>query len=244
MPGLYPSIHIKSILTKMFSIVIPIFNEGKNITLLIKEIIYHLKNYNDYEIIIVNDSSTDNTISLLRELKEKNIIIINNEINKGQSYSIHKGIAKAKNNIIITIDGDGQNDPKDIPKLLDKYNSNEHIKLVGGIRTKRKDNLLKIISSKVANFIRSKILNDDCDDTGCSLKAFDKNIFLDFPYFNGIHRFLPALFKGYGFKTYFVNVNHRNRMYGKSKYGTLDRLFKGIFDIFKVKQILKNKRSL
>ena len=113
--------------------------------------------------------------------------------------------------------------------------------MVGGIRKKRQDSFIKILSSKIANYIRSKILNDNCKDTGCSLKVFSKNIFLEFPYFDGIHRFLPALFKGYGHKTDFINVNHRVRKYGKSKYGTIDRLFRGIRDIIKVKNIINKQ---
>ena len=105
------------------------------------------------------------------------------------------------------------------------------------------DNALKIISSRVANYIRKNILNDDCNDTGCSLKVFEKKIFLEFPFFSGMHRFLPALFKGYGYKTNFIEVDHRKRLGGTSKYGTMDRLFRGIRDIFIVKKIIKNKNK-
>ena len=114
--------------------------------------------------------------------------------------------------------------------------------MVGGIRKKRKDNLLKIFSSRIANIIRKLILNDNCDDTGCSLKVFDKNVFMLFPFFDGMHRFLPALFIGHSKKTFFTNVDHRKRIYGKSKYGTFKRLFGGIRDIIKVKKILRNKK--
>ena len=115
--------------------------------------------------------------------------------------------------------------------------------MVGGIRNKRIDNFTKIISSKIANSIRKFILNDDCIDTGCGLKVFDKKVFLTLPFFDGIHRFLPALFSGYGYKTYFINVNHRKRKYGISKYGTMKRLFKGIKDLIKVNNILKNIKN-
>ena len=111
--------------------------------------------------------------------------------------------------------------------------------MVGGIRFRRKDNLIKIFSSKVANSIRSKILKDNCPDTGCSLKVFDKHVFMQFPFFNGIHRFLPALFKGFGKQTYFINVDHRFRIHGHSKYGTFLRLFRGIKDLIRVAIILK-----
>ena len=177
----------------MFSIVIPLFNEDKNITPLIDEIADSISIYNNYEIILINDASTDKTLNTIKKIKNSSVKVINNLINKGQSYSIHKGIEYSKNNIIITIDGDGQNDPNDIPKLLEIYISNSEIKLIGGIRKNRKDTTIKKISSKIANYIRSIILKDNCKDTGCSLKVFDKKIFLSFPYFDGIHRFLPAL---------------------------------------------------
>ena len=225
----------------MFSLVIPLYNESKNIQFLLNEITTNLINYKNYEIILVNDASTDNTSKIINNLSINNIKVINNNKNKGQSFSIYEGIKKSSNKIIVTLDGDGQNDPADIPKLYDLYSSNEDIKLIGGIRRNRKDNYTKRISSKIANFIRSRILNDECEDTGCALKVFDKKIFLSFPFFDGIHRFLPALFKGYGHKTIFVDVNHRKRNYGISKYGTMNRLFVGIRDIAKVNKILKNK---
>ena len=226
----------------MFSIIIPIYNEAENIESLIKEIYYSLKknNYNNYELVIVNDFSLDNTITILSKLEKiYEIKVINNTSNQGQSYSIHKGILQASNITIVTLDGDGQNNPEDIPKLLDKYFSDEKIYLVGGIRQKRKDNLIKIVSSKLANYVRSSIFDDGCKDTGCSLKVFDRDVFLSFPFFNGIHRFLPSLFKGYGYVTFFINVDHRSRTKGKSKYGTFDRLYRGILDIMKVKKIIR-----
>ena len=225
----------------MFSVVIPLYNENQNILNLIKEVEESLIDFKDYEIILINDASTDKTHATLKSLNNSRIKIFYNSKNEGQSFSIFHGIKKSLNDTIITIDGDGQNNPADIPKLLKVYFSNENIKLVGGIRIKRKDNLIKIISSKLANYVRSSILNDDCVDTGCSLKVFSRSIFLSFPYFDGIHRFLPALFKGFGNKTTFVSVNHRKRKYGKSNYGTIIRLFKGIRDIIKVKIILKAK---
>ena len=225
----------------MFSLVIPIFNESKNIKFLLKEIKSNLINYKNYEIILVNDASTDNTSYVINNLSISNIKIITNNENKGQSFSIYEGIKKSSFTTIVTLDGDGQNDPADILKLYELYSSHEDVKLIGGIRRNRKDNFTKIISSKIANFIRSRILNDECEDTGCALKVFDKRIFLSFPIFNGIHRFLPALFKGYGHKTLFVDVNHRKRTHGKSKYGTMNRLFAGIRDIIKVNKILKTK---
>jgi len=231
-----------------FSIIIPVFNEEKNIVDLIDEINLSLNDYYKlFEIIIVNDCSTDDTYKLLNLKTKKpnnNIKIINNEKNLGQSYSISNGIKNSNYEIIVTIDGDGQNDPKDILKLLKYYISHKDLFLVGGIRKKRKDKIIKILSSKLANFVRKNILNDKCDDTGCSLKVFDKSCFLKFPFFDGMHRFLPALFSGFSKKTFFISVNHRHRIHGKSNYGTFERLYKGIFDLYKVAKIIRKLKKI
>lgn len=230
-----------------FSIVIPIYNEELNILSLFNEILY-LKDLNKYsfEVVFVNDSSIDNSLKVLNKIQKENpsiVKILSNQKNLGQSFSILHGIKVAKYETIVTIDGDGQNNPKNLPLLLEKFFLNKNIKLVGGIRVKRKDSPIKIISSRLANNFRSFILKDNCKDTGCSLKVFDKNIFLQFPFFNGIHRFLPALFKGYGYNTLFINVDHRKRNFGKSNYGTIKRLIYGIIDIIRVIQIIRMYRK-
>ena len=223
-----------------FSIVIPAYNEEKNISKLIKEIYSIKKIENIFELIIVDDCSSDNSFNVLKDLQNKyKIIVIRNEKNNGQSFSLLRGIKAAKFDTIITMDGDGQNNPKNIPDLVDIYFSDKELSLVGGIRKKRNDNFVKILSSKIANKVRSFILKDNCSDTGCSLKIFNKNIFINLPFFDGIHRFLPALFKGYQNKTFFIDVDHRPRKYGYSKYGTIDRLFIGIRDLIKVAKIVK-----
>ena len=229
-----------------FSIIIPIYNEQDNIVSLVNEISLSLKIFpkSNFEIVIVNDGSTDETSTILEDIRHnsQNIKIINNQLNLGQSKSIQKGISSSLYNTIVTIDGDGQNNPKDIPKLLDKFFKNQDIKLVGGIRLKRKDNISKRFASKIANYFRMIILNDNCIDTGCSLKVFDKNVFLKFKFFDGIHRFLPALFKGYGYKTFFIHVDHRKRIFGYSKYGNFSRMIVGLKDIIKVYNQIKNKK--
>ena len=223
----------------------PVFNEEDNILRLINELLIALPlNIYKFEIIVVNDCSTDKTLEKLEKLLNKNFIkIITNKKNMGQSYSIYQGIKNSFYETIVNIDGDCQNNPLDIPKLLDLYFSDQEIKLVGGIRKNRKDNFIKIYSSKIANLIRSFILNDDCKDTGCSLKVIDKKIFLKFNFFDGIHRFLPALYKGYGSKTAFIDIDHRARISGKSKYGTLKRLFQGIVDLIRVKIIINKFKN-
>ena len=229
----------------MFSIIIPIFNEEHNLISLIKEIKLSLKNYKRYELIFVNDFSTDNTLNILeKEKKNFNFKIINNKNNMGQSFSTLNGIKNSHYDTIITLDGDGQNNPQDIPKLIEFYNKTKDASLVAGIRYKRKDNIIKKISSRLANFIRSNYLKDGCKDTGCSLKVFDKNIFLKFEYFDGIHRFIPALFKGFGYNTYFLNVDHRKRKYGISNYGTFSRLINGIRDMIKVKKLINKNKNI
>jgi len=222
-----------------FSIIIPAYNEGNNLNLLLDEILKNCKLINFYEIIIIDDKSNDDTQKILQDRNEKNLNIITNNHNEGQSFSIYKGIKASKYDNIITLDADLQNDPKDIPHLVSLYSLNKNTKLVSGIRKNRKDNLLKILSSKVANFVRSIILKDKCPDTGCSLKVFDKNYFLEIPYFNGMHRFIPAFFVGMKCNVIYEPVNHRYRKYGKSNYSTFQRLFKGILDLYKVKKMIK-----
>ena len=161
----------------MFSIVIPLYNEEENIIPLINEIFLALKEYDSYEIILVDDFSNDQTLKLISNKNNKLLKILQNKKRKGQSYSIYKGVKTSQFDTIITLDGDGQNNPKDIPKLLNIFDQNHKIELVGGLRVKRKDNLIKVISSKIANKIRLIILKDKCKDTGCSLKVFNKNVF-------------------------------------------------------------------
>lgn len=222
------------------SIVIPVFNEEDNILDLVNEIYKSFLSINNiFEVIVVNDGSVDNTFEKLKILEDQNKIkVINNSKNFGQSYSIKKGIENSSYDNILTIDGDGQNNPDDIKKLLKIYQE-KNLHLISGIRQKRKDSYVKILSSKIANSVRSFILDDNCQDTGCSLKLFDKKIFVKIPYFNGVHRFIPALYKAFGSKIEFINVDHRPRLKGLSKYGTLDRLYRGIIDIVIVIKIIK-----
>lgn len=228
---------------QLISLIIPVFNEEKNIEILFEEI----KNCKAFtrisNIIFVDDSSSDKSLKILEFLKAKDnkITLLKNNKNLGQSYCIHSAVNFTNDQLIITMDGDCQNDPKDIIKLIELYFKNSDVKLVSGIRVNRKDSFNKIVASKIANYIRRVILNDNCIDSGCSLKIFDKSVFLSLPYFDGMHRFLPALFKIYKKKVMFIPVNHRFRKYGKSKYGNFKRLIKGIKDLIKVKNIMKNR---
>ena len=157
------------------SIIIPVYNEEESIVNTIKDIKNNVKIFNNYEILIVDDCSTDNSASITKEY-DSAIKLIRNKVNKGQSYSIYRGIKESKYENIITIDADGQNNPLDFEKLIRIYKEN-NCDLVSGIRVNRKDSLVKIISSKIANYVRRKILYDNCSDTGCSLKLFNKKYF-------------------------------------------------------------------
>ena len=227
------------------SLVIPIYNEEFNINYLFEEIInsnvYNLVN----TIIFVDDCSKDKSLEVLKKIKNnhKKVHILTHDLNFGQSKCLASAANYSSDQSIITMDGDGQNNPKDIPKLLDKYLSDKDVSLVGGIRNQRKDNFIKILTSRIANRFRIIILKDNCLDTGCSLKVFDRKIFLSFPFFDGIHRFLPALFIGFGHNVEYLPVSHRPRLRGFSNYGTLDRLFKGIRDIIRVRKIIINKKN-
>jgi len=216
------------------SVVVPVKNEQDNVASLIAEIDAALSKVK-HEIIYVNDGSTDATLSILKQLqkKYKQLRVISHQQSCGQSTAVRTGVKFARYDWVATLDGDGQNNPADIPKLIDAVS--EGVELVGGNRRlSRRDTFIKRISSVIANTVRSAMLRDDTPDTGCGLKLFQREAFLDLPYFDHMHRFLPALIKRRGGKIVSVHVQHRNREYGKSNYGTLDRLIVGIVDLFGV----------
>ena len=227
-----------------FTLIIPIYNEEKNIYTLYEEIINSEAKKYISKIIFVDDASEDKSLKVLNEISKNNqlVKIIKNEQNLGQSRSIYSAILEANTKYVLTIDGDGQNDPKDISKLIKCYLNNRSYNLIAGIRHNRKDNFIKKITSKIANLIRKFYLNDDCIDTGCALKLFEREVIINFPFFNGIHRFLPAIYKGLNKNCCFINVNHRYRKFGKSKYGTVSRLVFGIRDMIKVKKLIKKNK--
>ena len=228
------------------SVVIPVFNEEESIGLLINEIEQSLQDIN-YELLIVDDYSNDNTLSVLGQFKSNNnrIRIIKHDKNYGQSFAIRSGIKSAKSTWIATIDGDGQNDPKDIPRLysvLISESDSEQNVLIAGYRIKRKDTWLKKLSSKYANKVRSRILKDLTPDTGCGLKLFSRNYFLDLPSFNHMHRYIPALYVSRGGRVLSIEVNHRHRKKGFSKYGFNNRFWVGISDLIGVKWLQRRSK--
>lgn len=220
---------------RKLSVVVPVRNEEDNIAPLIAEIVAALEAVVDYEIIYVNDGSTDATPQRLEEIRKNcpQLRIIRHEKSCGQSTAVRSGVKVASGDWIATLDGDGQNDPADIPKLIAALEPG--VELVGGNRRHaRRDTWIKRISSVIANGVRSRMLNDSTPDTGCGLKLFSRDVFLDLPYFDHMHRFLPALVIRRGGRVVSVPANHRPRERGVSNYGTIDRLLVGIVDLFGV----------
>lgn len=221
------------------SIVIPVYNEAGNIYPLIKELIHHIEFECPVEVILVDDGSID---ASYHEIKACQDIIpsglfytcVRHHHRQGQSSALRSGIQQARYDWIITLDGDGQNDPADIPPLLSILSKQTSKTVVFGNRRQRQDSWVRRLSSRFANRIRRSILKDDSFDTGCSLKLFPRQAFLELPFFDHIHRFLPPLFKYTGYTIIHVPVNHRFRSQGKSKYTFWRRLGEGIIDLFGV----------
>jgi len=230
------------------SVVIPVFNEAQSIGSLITEISDALFEI-DYEIVVVDDCSSDETVDVLTKIQLSNerLRIIRHDRNYGQSFAVRSGVKCAKSTWIATLDGDGQNDPSDIPRLFDalieKSGENRNI-LIAGYRLKRKDSWLKRISSKYANKVRSNLLKDEVPDTGCGLKLFSRDYFLDLPSFNHMHRYIPALYISRGGVVFSLEVNHRHREKGFSKYGFNNRFWVGITDLFGVMWLQKRSNKI
>jgi dolichol-phosphate mannosyltransferase len=220
------------------SVVIPVKNEADNIAPLIDEISAALDGLLDYEIIYVDDGSTDATAGEILRLAGaiSQVRLLRHLQNCGQSAAIRTGVRAARASWIATLDGDGQNDPADIPALwrLARQASANPPLLITGCREKRWDSWSKCWASRIANTIRGRFLGDGTPDTGCGLKLFPRALFLDLPHFSHMHRFLPALVLREGGRVRSVPVNHRPRRRGESKYGVFDRLGVGIIDLFGV----------
>jgi dolichol-phosphate mannosyltransferase len=223
------------------SIVIPVRNEAGNIGPLVAEIRAALDGGAPYEIVYVDDGSTDSTLAELRALAAAGapLRVVRHARSCGQSAAIRSGVKAARGAWIATLDGDGQNDPGDIPRLWAMARGENAPVLVAGWRQKRRDTWLKRLSSRIANGVRGHMLGDATPDTGCGLKVFRRDLFLELPYFDHMHRFLPALVKRAGGRTVSVPVNHRPRASGRSNYGTLDRLTVGIVDLFGVMWLMR-----
>lgn len=218
------------------SVVIPFFNERENIEPLVGEVEAALSKRLQFEIVAVDDGSTDGTGDELARLVRSHagLRVQTHERNRGQSAAIRTGVKAADAAIIAVLDGDGQNDPADIPTLYDALDSSSDVCMVVGERRKRLDSWVRRFSSRIANAVRSRILGDGVVDTGCGLKVFYRDDFLDLPAFDHMHRFLPALVQRQGGTIRSVPVNHRPRHHGDSKYGISNRLWVGIIDMFGV----------
>lgn len=221
------------------SVVVPVHNETDNIESLIAEIDQALSSQCQYEILYVDDGSSDATPQVLQAAQQNrpHLRILRHKNCCGQSTAILTGVRAARAPWIATLDGDGQNDPADIPALLAQLHAPDRpqgLAMVAGWRQKRQDTSWRRFSSKLANAVRSGLLKDETPDTGCGLKVFSREVFLTLPYFDHMHRFLPALVQRAGGKVVSVAVNHRPRTQGQSKYGTWNRLWVGIVDLFGV----------
>ena len=227
------------------SVVVPVFNERDNIPPLLIEIAAALRGRVDYEVVYVDDASSDDSLDVLKagRAKHPELRIILHLQQSGQSTAIRNGVRAARGPWIATLDGDGQNDPADIPKLLEaRKTATPSVKLFAGWRTTRRDSFNKRISSKIANGVRSRMLRDATPDTGCGLKLFERDAFLALPYFDHMHRYLPALVKRAGFESVSIPVGHRPRTRGVSKYGMLDRLWVGLADLRGVAWLMRRAK--
>jgi len=220
------------------AVVVPVKNETENLRPLITEIVTSLRRDEAFEIIYVDDGSDDDTPNQLRQLCDEfaELKVLRHKVCCGQSAAVSSGIRNASAPIIATLDGDGQNDPADIPALLVRFREadNPDLVLIAGHRTKRRDSWVKRSSSRFANAVRSSLLGDNTPDTGCGLKVFSRNAFLAMPRFDHMHRFLPALMIRQGGQVFSVPVNHRPRERGVSKYGVWNRVWVGIADMIGV----------
>ena len=227
------------------SVVVPVFNERDNIPPLLAEIAAALRGKLDFEIVYVDDDSSDDSVAVLAAEKPNypELRIVRHLSRSGQSTAVWNGVRAARSPWIATLDGDGQNDPADIPKLLAaRDQAPEEVRLLAGWRTTRRDSFNKRISSKIANAVRSRMLRDATPDTGCGLKLFEREVFLRLPYFDHMHRYLPALVKRAGFQSRSVPVGHRPRTAGSSKYGMLDRLWVGVADLRGVAWLMRRAK--
>jgi len=227
------------------SVVVPVHNERDNIVPLLSEIAAALRGRCDFEIVYVDDCSRDDTLSVMTAAKTQfpELRILRHLSQSGQSTAVRTGVKAARGAWIATLDGDGQNDPADIPKLMAMRDASPNsIKLFAGWRVERKDSGSKRWASKFANAIRSRLLRDATPDTGCGIKLFERAAFLDLPYFDHMHRYLPALMQRAGWQVKSVPVNHRPRGTGQSKYNNLNRALVGIADLRGVAWLIRRSK--
>lgn len=229
------------------SIVIPMKNESGNVESVLGEIAAACDGKADYEIIIIDDGSTDDTAEKVLTLRARHptLRLLQHPRSAGQSAGVHSGVLAAKGNVICTLDGDGQNPPSELPKLFTPLLADHTgmLGLVAGQRVGRQDTTSKKLASRMANALRARILKDGTRDTGCGLKGFRRDAFLTLPYFDHMHRYLPALFKRDGWEIALVDVSHRERHAGRSNYSNIQRAFVGIYDLIGVSWLLRRRKK-
>jgi dolichol-phosphate mannosyltransferase len=228
------------------SVVIPVHNESDNVLPLTEEVVAALEGRYDYEVVLVDDGSDDDTPARLADAARRfpRVRIVRHARRSGQSTALSTGVRFARAAIIVTLDGDGQNDPADIPALVAALHLGAPggLALVAGHRVSRRDSALQRLSSRIANAVRSRLLHDDTPDTGCGLKVFRRATFLELPYFDHMHRFLPALVLRHGGRVQSVPVGHRPRTRGRSHYGVHNRLWVGLVDLCGVMWLIRRTR--
>lgn len=223
------------------SVVIPARNEALNIADLIREIDGSLQAYSPFEIIVVDDGSTDGTGAAAKVLPH--VRVLRHPVSAGQSAAVHSGVMAARAAVVCTLDGDGQNPPANLPALVAPLFADPNVGLVAGQRVGRQDTWSKRSASKAANAIRGWMLKDGTRDTGCGLKAFRREAFLRLPFFNHMHRYLPALFARDGWRIAHVDVSHRARGAGVSNYTNLQRAAVGVVDLLGVAWLLRRRKA-
>lgn len=229
------------------SVVVPVCNEAENVEPLAREIDAALTD-RDYEMIFVDDGSTDDTAQILSNLKQSlpRLRVLRHSFRSGQSAAVASGVRAARAAWIATLDGDGQNDPADIPRLLAEQAKPQNLGVqlfMGNRKASRQDSGFRKLQSSIANGVRAGLLGDGTPDTGCGIKLFSREMFLELPRFDHMHRFLPALFQRHGSRVISVPVSHRARTRGTSKYGMLNRLWVGIVDIAGVMWLRRRFKS-
>lgn len=227
------------------SVVVPVRNEEGNLAPLIREIVAACSPLGAFEIVYVDDGSWDQTLHRLDDMRRevKVLRVLRHETSCGQSAAVRSGVRAARGEIIVTLDGDGQNDPAYIPALIAEMDKSADVGMVAGQRVGRRDTMFKRWQSKIANRVRRAVLKDDTRDTGCGLKAVRRDVYLALPYFDALHRFMPALVVREGWRVAFVDVVDRPRLSGLSNYGFFDRLWVGIKDLIGVAWLIHRRKT-
>ena len=223
----------------LLSVVVPAYNEDENVVPLAEEIVNALDGLpGGFELILIDDASTDATPRLIQQIRDPRVRGVFHRLNCGQSAAVGSGFQAARGEWVATLDGDGQNDPADLPAMLAQA-IQERVDCVTGVRKKRQDTFVRRFSSKIANGFRNWITGDQVRDSGCGIRVVRRAALREIPVFNGMHRFLPTLLRGQGFTVLETEVNHRERLRGTSKYGVHNRLWRGIRDCFGIRWYLK-----